>query len=61
VSVPDRSCAATGGRPLEGLDFDRKGRETGVCPVCLGRFRVGDGLLPNHAPSPNLDATLKQS
>ena len=59
VSVPDGSCAGTGARALEeSIDFDQKGRKTGVCPVCLGRFRVSDGLLPNHAPSPNLETML---
>jgi len=59
---PEGSCAGTGGRPLDGsIDFDRKGRMTGVCPVCLGHFRVSDGLLPHHAPSPNLEATLGKS
>jgi 8-oxo-dGTP pyrophosphatase MutT (NUDIX family) len=59
VSAPNGSCAGTGQGPLEGsIDFDRKGRETGVCPVCLGRFRVSDRLLPNHAPSANLEARL---
>jgi len=62
VSVPEGSCAGTGGRPLDGsADFDRKGRMTGVCPVCLGRFRVSDGLLPHHAPSPNIEATQGQT
>ena len=62
VSIPNGSCAGTGGRPLEGsIDFDRKGRETGVCPVCLGRLRVSGGVLPNHAPSPNLDAALREA
>jgi hypothetical protein len=59
VSAPNGSCAGTGRRPSDGsIDFDRKGRETGVCPVCLGRFRVSDGLLPHHAPSANLEARL---
>ena len=62
VSVPEGSCIGTGGRPLEGsADFDRKGRMTGVCSVCLGRFRVNDGLLPHHAPSATLDTTLGQT
>jgi hypothetical protein len=39
------------------MDFDRKARATGVCPVCLGRFRVTNGLLPNHAPSQTLETT----
>jgi hypothetical protein len=35
------------------LSRDSAGRETGVCPDCVGRFRLGaDGLLPNHAPAP---------
>jgi 8-oxo-dGTP pyrophosphatase MutT (NUDIX family) len=62
VSVPKGSCAGTSGRPLDGsIDFDRKGRATAVCPVCLGRFRVSDGLLPHHAPSPNLETTAGQT
>jgi hypothetical protein len=62
VSVPEGSCTGTGERPLTGsLDFDRKAKATGVCPVCLGRFRVSQGVLPNHAPSPNLETLLAQS
>jgi hypothetical protein len=52
VAVPAGSCAGTGEPAIPGSqDFDRKGRLTGVCPVCLGRFRLTDGMLPNHAPS----------
>jgi 8-oxo-dGTP pyrophosphatase MutT (NUDIX family) len=49
VSVPVGSCLGTGRRPLDGsIDFDRKGRETGVCPICFGRFRISEGVLPTH-------------
>jgi len=59
VSVPEGSCTGTGEPPLAGsMDFDRKGRATGVCPVCLGRFRVSDGLLPNHGPPRKLEMIL---
>lgn len=59
VSVPESSCTGTRERPLAGsVDFDRKARATGVCPVCQGRFRVSDGLLPNHAPGANLETIL---
>jgi hypothetical protein len=62
LGVPPGSCTGTGRNPLDGsIDSDRKGRETGVCPVCLGRFRVNVGVLQNHAPSPNLEATVGQS
>jgi 8-oxo-dGTP pyrophosphatase MutT (NUDIX family) len=58
-SVPEGSCIGTGKSAISGSeDSDRAGRPTGVCPVCLGRFRVSDGLLPHHAPSPNLEARL---
>jgi 8-oxo-dGTP pyrophosphatase MutT (NUDIX family) len=54
IRVPQGSCLGTRGHPLDGSsDFDRKGRETGVCPICFGRFRISEGALPNHAPSPN--------
>jgi 8-oxo-dGTP pyrophosphatase MutT (NUDIX family) len=59
VSVPEGSCIATGKSAISGSeDYDRAGRPTGVCPVCFGRFRVSDGLLPHHAPSANLEARL---
>jgi 8-oxo-dGTP pyrophosphatase MutT (NUDIX family) len=57
----EAALAPAGIRSTGSIDSDRKGRETGVCPVCLGRFRVNDGVLPNHAPSPNLEATVGQS
>jgi 8-oxo-dGTP pyrophosphatase MutT (NUDIX family) len=62
VSVPEGSCIGTGKSALSGSeDYDGAGRVTGVCPVCLGRFRVSDGLLPHHAPSPNIEPTQGQT
>jgi 8-oxo-dGTP pyrophosphatase MutT (NUDIX family) len=58
ASVSQGSCLGTGKSALSGSeDYDGAGRATGVCPVCLGRFRVSDALLPHHAPSPNIEAT----
>jgi hypothetical protein len=42
-------------------EVEGDGRVTGVCPVCLGCFRVSDGLLANHAPSPNIEPTPGQT
>jgi 8-oxo-dGTP pyrophosphatase MutT (NUDIX family) len=62
VSVPEGSCSGTGTSALSGSeDYDGAGRVTGVCPVCLGCFRVSDGLLANHAPSPNIEPTPGQT
>jgi hypothetical protein len=52
MAVPEGSCSGTGEQAIPGSeDFDRSGLLTGVCAVCHGRFRLSDGLLPNHAPS----------
>jgi 8-oxo-dGTP pyrophosphatase MutT (NUDIX family) len=62
MSVPEGSCIGTGKSAISGSeDSDRAGRATGVCPVCLGRFRVSDGLLPHHGPSPNMEAMVGRS
>jgi ADP-ribose pyrophosphatase YjhB (NUDIX family) len=52
VSVPEGSCLGTGKSALSGSeDHHGAGRATGVCPACLGRFRLHDDrTLPNHAP-----------
>jgi hypothetical protein len=62
VSVPEGSCAGTGGVPVAmSKGRDSSGRMTGQCPVCEGRLRLDvDGQLPNHAPAP-LDRTQTRS
>jgi 8-oxo-dGTP pyrophosphatase MutT (NUDIX family) len=52
VSVPEGSCIGTGKSAISGSeDSDRAGRPTGVCPACLGRFRLAAHVaLPHHAP-----------
>jgi hypothetical protein len=40
-------------RRPDGIEVDRNGSEKGVRPIWQGRFRVSDGSLLNHAPSPN--------
>jgi len=53
MGVPEGSCPGTGQASLAGGDDrDSAGRARGVCPVCLGRFRLDvDRLIPNHAPA----------
>jgi hypothetical protein len=53
VSVPEGSCLGAGKSALSGSeDHHGAGRATGVCPACLGRFRLHDDrTLPNHAPA----------
>jgi hypothetical protein len=53
MAVPEGSCVGTGSSMLEGSEeIDGKGRPTGVCPVCFGRFRLSEGItLPNHTPA----------
>jgi len=53
MGVPEGSCPGTGQSSIPGgNERDRAGRLTGVCPVCLGRFRLDvDRMIPNHAPA----------
>ena len=54
VGVPEGSCAGTGTAPVAtSVSRDSAARETGVCPVCGGRFRLGtDSRIPNHSTAP---------
>jgi hypothetical protein len=56
MAVPEGSCAGTGGLALAGSEQDDgKGRPTGVCPICFGRFRLSGGTtLPNHHAARNV-------
>lgn len=52
MGTPKGSCAGTDRPPVaDDNEAGHRGRVTGICPVCQGRFRLrADGLVPNHAP-----------
>lgn len=54
MAVPEGSCPGTGSHPLPGSvnHEENATSETGICPDCGGRFRLGsDSRLPNHHPA----------
>lgn len=59
MGVPEGSCGGTGSPPTpSSVQPDAGGRDTGVCPVCGGRFRLGSERLPNHAPPGRSASTI---
>ena len=53
MTMPDVGrCIGSGQAPRDGSEEEDRGRTTGVCPTCSGRFEVEHGNLVQHESAP---------